>query len=304
MDTKKYEILLYVVEKGSILKAAEELGYTQSGISNMINRLEEELGLKLLERTTRGVKLTGNGERLRPLIQELLQQESRISDEVKTILGNTHSTIRIATYHSMATLFLNQLACEFEDAYTGMRMELFQENNISRMESWLQDGYVDLAVLSKRESQTFESITLINDPMYVVLPPNHPLKRMKAIPIAELKDLPFVMFKSVYGYDPDIVKPFNNAHIFPNVKYTSAHDDATLLLVSQGKGVTVLSKTCVDACKHDVIIRPLIPACQRTIVVGRSPSTKLTPATASCIESIRQACQKVITECGIEDVNK
>ena len=67
----RYEIFLKVCETGSFSKAAEALNYTQSGISQMMAGLEEELGVQLFARINRGVTLTDNGTRLLPYIQEL-----------------------------------------------------------------------------------------------------------------------------------------------------------------------------------------------------------------------------------------
>ena len=71
----RYEIFLKVCETGSFSKAAEALNYTQSGISQMMAGLEEELGVKLFARINRGVTLTDNGTRLLPYVRELGQPE-------------------------------------------------------------------------------------------------------------------------------------------------------------------------------------------------------------------------------------
>ena len=72
MDIKKYEVLLAVVDKGSFIKAASELGYTQSGITYMMNSLEKECGFPLLQRSNKGVILTLEGERQLPEIRQLV----------------------------------------------------------------------------------------------------------------------------------------------------------------------------------------------------------------------------------------
>ena len=73
----RYEIFLKVCETGSFSKAAEALNYTQSGISQMMAGLEEELGVQLFARVKRGVSLTDNGARLIPYIQEMVNQKDR-----------------------------------------------------------------------------------------------------------------------------------------------------------------------------------------------------------------------------------
>ena len=74
----RYEIFLKVCETGSFSKAAEALNYTQSGISQMMAGLEEELGVQLFARVKRGVSLTDNGARLIPYIQEMVNQKDKL----------------------------------------------------------------------------------------------------------------------------------------------------------------------------------------------------------------------------------
>ena len=82
METEKIRALLTAADLGSFSKAADALGYTQSGITHMMNALEEELGVPLLVRGNRGVRLTAEGERLAPLMRELVQTADRLEQEL------------------------------------------------------------------------------------------------------------------------------------------------------------------------------------------------------------------------------
>ena len=83
MDTTKLFGFTQTAKIGSINKAALELGYTQSGLSYTLNKLEDELGVKLLTRMHYGIKLTPQGEELLPNIQNILQQESMIQNKIR-----------------------------------------------------------------------------------------------------------------------------------------------------------------------------------------------------------------------------
>ncbi|MBO7669585.1 MAG: LysR family transcriptional regulator [Oscillospiraceae bacterium] len=72
MDSKKVHAMLLAVERGSLTSAAAELGYTQSGLTHMMNALEEEVGLNLLVRSKNGVCLSPAGQALRPAMQAFL----------------------------------------------------------------------------------------------------------------------------------------------------------------------------------------------------------------------------------------
>ena len=72
MDTKKLEALVASVELGSFTRAAEQLGYTQSGLTHMMNSLEKDIGFTVLVRGRSGVQLTPAGQRIFPLVQDCL----------------------------------------------------------------------------------------------------------------------------------------------------------------------------------------------------------------------------------------
>ena len=90
MSATKYQIFLKTVECGSFTKAAEELNFSQSGISHAISSLEEELGVTLLSRNRGGVTLTGDGRALLPQIQLLCTEYHRLAQNVRT--GRTSSS--------------------------------------------------------------------------------------------------------------------------------------------------------------------------------------------------------------------
>ena len=101
MESKKLEALMMSVDLGSFTRAAEVLGYTQSGLTHMMNSLEKEIGVPLLERGRGGVRLTPEGERVAPAIRDFLDSASRL-DAALTQAGDVRrEAIRVGTYASM-----------------------------------------------------------------------------------------------------------------------------------------------------------------------------------------------------------
>ena len=88
MDTKKLAALAAAVRLGSFTRAAEELGYTQSGLTHMMNSLEKDVGFPVLVRSRSGVRLTPAGQRIFPLVQECLAGAEALEHEI--LLINTH----------------------------------------------------------------------------------------------------------------------------------------------------------------------------------------------------------------------
>ena len=107
MDSKKFEILMTAVNLGSFSKASEVVGYTQSGLTHLINGLEREIGMKLIRRDHSGISLTEDGEALLPAIREYLSATAKLENQIETITQKRTATIRIAAYASLAMHWLS-----------------------------------------------------------------------------------------------------------------------------------------------------------------------------------------------------
>ena len=121
MDTKKLEALAAAVEYGSFTRAAENLGYTQSGLTHMMNSLEKDIGFPVLLRGRQGVRLTPAGERIFPLIRNLLDADEALGREIGRINTNREETVRIAAYSSIAIHWLPEdIRFGIESYYGGL----------------------------------------------------------------------------------------------------------------------------------------------------------------------------------------
>ena len=90
MDSKKLEILMTAVNLGSFSKASEVVGYTQSGLTHLINGLEREIGMALIRRDHSGISLTENGEALLPAIRDYLSATAKLENRHHAEKGGDH----------------------------------------------------------------------------------------------------------------------------------------------------------------------------------------------------------------------
>ena len=135
MDIKKYEVLLNVIDRGSFVRACEDSGYTQSGITHMMNSLEQEVGFPLLLRTNKGVQITPAGEQVLPAIRELVNMNERLEQEFDLIRGLETGRLRIGCYPTVACSWMPKLFFVFRERYSHIQIELIEEGSISQMEN-------------------------------------------------------------------------------------------------------------------------------------------------------------------------
>ena len=122
----KFKVLLKVVELGSLTKAAEVMGFTQSGVSHMINSLEDEFGFSLLIRNRSGAKLTTNGEEIVKTIREILKWNEHLEQQVASIHGIELGTIHIGTFTSVGVHWLPGIIQDFQRDYPHIEIRLVE----------------------------------------------------------------------------------------------------------------------------------------------------------------------------------
>ena len=126
MDIRKCEAVLKIAERGKFAQAAEDLGYTQSALSQMVASLEAELGFKLLERSRAGSHLTLEGEQLLPFIEQAVAVERSLRERADEINGLETGVVRIGTISSISTHWLPSLIREFESKHPGVNFVIHQ----------------------------------------------------------------------------------------------------------------------------------------------------------------------------------
>ena len=124
MDTKKLEALLTAVELGSFTRAAEVLGYTQSGLTHMMNSLEKDIGFTVLLRGRSGVRLTPAGQRILPLVRDCLGTTAALEREISLINTHKEDSVRVAAYESIARHWLPEIIQQFRREHPDVTVDI------------------------------------------------------------------------------------------------------------------------------------------------------------------------------------
>lgn len=206
MDILKYEAFLNVVDRGSLSQSADDLGYTRSALSKMVSSMEKEIGFPLVKRTKQGVELNEEGERVLPLIRNLVRANYALEEEYSMIRGFASGKIRIGCFPSLAYMMMADILTEFHESYPNVQMEVVEEHSLPQIESWLRKGIIDVAFISKEPYHDYYWVDVMEDPYVVLLPAGHPLEKKEIVPIKELFMHRLILFKTHEGYDQDMVK--------------------------------------------------------------------------------------------------
>ena len=288
MDTKKVAALLAAVEKGSLTAAARELEYTQSGLTHMMNALENELGLNLLIRSKNGVRLSPAGQHLLPQMRKLVDTARELEEATEALRERSFSTLRLGAYASVARQWIPSVLAEFRRVSpdTDVVMDV---GSITDLYEKLKNDELDCAIVSYEESlrQGLFMLPLADDALLAILPESES-DRPERFPLSGFAGKEFLM--PSFDFDLDINPLFDNEleKIASRVRHTNLDDAAIASMVAHGLGVSILSSLIMRDIHDRVQAVPLDPPAVRRLCLAmseRRQSDKLIRRFARCAQS-------------------
>lgn len=280
---KRYLALQRIVQLGSFAKAAEDMGYTQSALSQAIASLEQELGMTLLTRSRTGSVLTEEGKELFPYIERTIFQYRASIEKANEINGLETGMIRLGTVASVSVNWLPQIIKKFNMKYPSVEIVVYQ-GDYTMIKEWLKTGEIDFGFVSSEQDKGIEIFPLIEDSFSAVLPPGHPLTDYDKVPLELLAAEPFILLEM--GNHSECEAAFNKADIRPNVKF-KLHDDYSIMaMVEENMGVSLLADLVMKRAPFDIEKRPVEPPVTRKICLGYRDKQELPIAAKKFIGEI------------------
>ena len=261
----KYRACAKAVELGSFTKAAEELHYSQSGVSRMVADLEADWQVSLLERRKGGVLPTPDGAKILPYVKSLCEEFEKLEVAVDELQGLHSGMIRIATFSSGASQWLPNIIKDFQHAYPNIAYEVML-GDYTEIEQWILDGRVDCGFIPLPVHPSLETVFLERDQMMAVLPLDHPLASRETFPLEALDDEPFMILEKGAGAEVEAI--FKERGIKPRVNFTTWDDYAIMAMVEKGLGISILTEMIMRRCPYKVVAKSLEQPVYRDIVLA------------------------------------
>ncbi|WP_342512387.1 LysR family transcriptional regulator [Sporosarcina sp. FSL K6-1522] len=257
-----YDAFIKIIETGSFTKAAEELSYTQSAISQMVHSLEKELSTTLILRSRKGITLTPDGEEFLPYIKNIRNSHLELLEKHNEMQGLQSGLIRIGTFSSVSCNWLPGLMKDFKEQYPAVQFELHQ-GEYTNISNWIKEGSVDFGFVNPTAISNLTTVPLQKDEMFAVLPTNHPLAVQHNVSLKELTSDPYILLDEGELSEPLTI--FKQNDLAPNIQYR-VHDDYTIMaMIEQGLGLTILPKLVLNRCPYNIVTKSIAPPVARTI---------------------------------------
>ncbi|GLY88427.1 LysR family transcriptional regulator [Actinoallomurus iriomotensis] len=261
LDARRLRVLLAVAAQGSFSAAARALSYSQPAVSQHVAALEQELGVRLVERDRRRVRFTEAGQALVRRAETIIDELDLAEAEVRAVADGRAGRVRIATFASAAyTLVpavISLLRTRHPDVEPVLSLAELPAEAIGAVRSW----HADLALTVGQEPATdLRTDVLFDDPLRVVLPRHDPLAAATAVRLSDLADRPWVIGGGPECPDAALILAACRGRGFdPRVALSFPTDDYTAVqgMVAAGVGVALLPDLALGVSHRGVTVRPL-----------------------------------------------
>lgn len=265
MNFKHLTSFVEVANSVSFSVAAQRLHTVQSAISRHIRSLEEDLGVILLQRSTRHVELTDAGKAFFREAESILHQCSQARRHARDIANGKRGQLRIGYMSSACAHFLPALLRQFTEYATDVDIQIFEMTAAVQVEAFLNDT-IDLGFSRPIDAQWAPRVNsrhLLDDPIVVVLPEHHPLADAPVLSLAQIADLPLTLFARQHApslFDT-LITGFFQQDLQPNVVNESANMQALLTQISSAQSVALVP-SCVanlqtSGCRFVALEEPM-----------------------------------------------
>jgi DNA-binding transcriptional LysR family regulator len=262
MELRSLRAFVEVVRQGGFSRAAQAVHATQSSVSKAVKQLEDELGLKLLDRLGQKTKLTSAGEVVHRRAAAILAQAEDMRAELDELRGLKRGILRLGlpTIGS-ETLFARWLA-DYRSRYPGIEVRL-AEHGSKRLEELVLAGELDLAGSLLPVPSEFEWQEVRREPIDLLVAADHPLAAADTVRFRDLAEQPFILYAPGFALNPIILDACKQNGFTPRVVTQTSQVDLVISLVAAKLGAGFLPRMIAEqrpnpAARHVAITEPAI----------------------------------------------
>lgn len=285
-----------VAEAGGINRASERLSVSQPAVSRQVRALEEALGLVLLERMPRGVRLTEAGETLADYARRLFALETQAEAVLADLRSLRTGVLRLGGSMSLGNYFLPDVVAEFSRSHPGVEVSL-EVGNTDIVLAAVKQNRVDLGFIEGAfDEQQFASELFMHDELIVIAPPGHPLTERRRLSFGELCRHACVMREPGSGTRATLDKILRQAGVEHAFNLTLGSPEAVKRAVQGGAGLAVASYlTVVNELEAGTLVRlPLQgPRMLRALHRVTLPHKHLGPTAEPFLEVVQRHAQRL-----------
>ena len=290
MEYAAWKLFIDAAELGSLSKVALAYGTSQPHISRQIGELEQECGGRLFQRTGRGVVLTELGQRIAPKVRAWMASTDELANDVRTSAGTPIGKVRVGSLPSTAHPLVSTLYQRLKERYPLIQLAV-REGQGAQLETWLEDGSVDLAILYRTgKSPKNGDIYLVETSTYLVGAAGDSLTSRPTVRFSALHNLPLVLFCRPSSWRNHLEQISAERKVSLNVALEANSLSLQTHIASQGGIYALLGPYAIAAASKEhrlqssKLVDPVVP---RHIALAMSRHANLTLACRTVMQIAR-----------------
>ncbi len=292
MELRQLRYLVALADERSFTRAAEREHIAQPALSQQVQKLEQELGLPLVERTTRRVSITEAGNLLVARARRVLTELEAARQELDRVRGIQTGQVTVGAMHTMGPVDITLVLARFHELHPQVELTV-REDDSDALAALLRVDAIDLAFLSVTERVESHGLALqqiLMEELVVVLPQNHPLAGREEIRMIELSQEEFISYREGARLRELLMSAADEAGFTPRIFLESNESRRIRRLVARGLGVTILPRSHaigVGTADRIAVARVVEPRLARDITLAWRSGRRLPPAVAEFLNITR-----------------
>ena len=292
VDLRHLEAFVAVARHGSFTRAAKAVNISQPTFTVQIRHLETALGVRLVDRNTRSVKLTPIGRELAPVLERILRDLESVLLNTQAFSSRASGFVSMAALPTLSATVLPGIISGFRSENPGVAVQLRDAVNV-RVAGMVRAGEVDfgLGCLPLNEPGV-EFIPLFNDHLSAIFHRRSPLALKRSIALKDLVSSPLILMVRDSSVRAVVDRALASIGYFDAPAYEAAYISTALGMVEAGLGVTILPASVLRMDRgRELVSRPIQkPRIDREVGIIQMRGRSLSPAAAAFASAIRGRC--------------
>ncbi|GAA3580083.1 MAG: LysR family transcriptional regulator [Gibbsiella quercinecans] len=286
---KQLRIFVTIARYGSFSRAGEAIGLTQSAVSHSVKELEAEIGVRLLDRTTREVLLTDAGQRLAHQVERLLDELQATLLDVRSFGVQRSGTVRVASSQTISAHLMPQCIAAGEKQYPDIRI-LLRDQAQQQVLSSIRNAEVDFGiVVDPVQAVDLDCEPILYEPFLLLCRRDHPFASQAVVHWTALNGCRLVLQDYASGSRPLIDQAIRQQGIKAQVVQEIGHPATIFPMVSAGIGISIFPALALPLPEGEQLkVCRLEPEINRALMLVRRKNRSLTPAAEVIWQVVRQ----------------
>lgn len=286
---RQLRVFVAVAQQRSFSHAGQQIGLSQSAVSHSIKELEGEMGIRLLDRTTREVILTEAGEQLASRLERLLEELNTTLLDVRSYGQQRSGTVRVAASQTISAHLMPQCLAASQLHFPDIRVMLRDRPQQWVLQS-IRNAEVDFGiVIGPLQSDDLECEPILDEPFLLLCRQDDLLATLTDVPWSALNQRQLVLQDYASGSRVLIDDALRQQQVTAEIVQEIGHPTTLYPMVEAGIGISILPALALPLpAGRPLLVRRLVPEINRTVMLIRRKNRSLTPAAEAIWQEVRQ----------------